>query len=72
MRASWFYVLGFLTWLAEVALAGPNPGGSPTGPQKPVQGGCKVGWETFAAIGGLLVLCFIFGAVKRMRGGPAK
>jgi len=71
MRASWFCVLGVLTWFAELALAQP-PGGGPTGPQRPRQGGCAVGWETFAALGGLLVVLFIAGAVSKIRKGRAK
>ena len=73
MRApAWLIsVLGMLTWLSATVLAEPLPGGSPTGPQKPRQGGCDVGWETFALIGGLLVVCFIAGAVSKMRKGGA-
>ncbi len=71
MRAPpWFVVLGFLTWLAGLALA--QPGGGGLGPQRPPARGCDVSWHTFVLIGGVLVVVFIAGAVSRIRKGKAQ
>ena len=75
MRApAWLMsVLGLLTWLSATALAQqPPPGGGPTGAQRPPARGCDVTWQTFALIGGVLVVVFIAGAVSKMRKGGAK